>query len=114
MTRKVRFKQVLRYRCGKGMLYTNQVHLQRMFWKEDKSPTPTIEKVRKIHSYIGTWDSHTKWRSWGMSFKKGKFNRIILRDGKVIFPKVKYRPIKRALEVNDMRRAEEFFESQGV
>ncbi|AFQ14653.1 hypothetical protein P9133_31920 [Bacillus thuringiensis] len=63
MVRKIRYRQVLRHRCashGRGT-YAQQVQLQKLFWREDNTPSPTIERVREIHSSLGTWDAHVKW-----------------------------------------------------
>ncbi|PFA41956.1 hypothetical protein [Bacillus thuringiensis] len=129
--RKIRYRQVLRHRCanhGRGT-YAQQVQLQKLFWREDNTPTPTIEIVREIHSSLGTWDKLTEWRSWLMEFDKrkgrhapikGKYNRIITNTGVRIHPKANYKPIKLCREAlkadrwkEQERRTLEFFEREG-
>ncbi|WDS60590.1 hypothetical protein BC6_00075 [Bacillus phage BC-6] len=99
--RTIRYRQVLRQRIGNtGGLYKTQVRLQQLFWNEDQAFAWTIPQVREIHSSLGIWDKLTDWRSWVYDtdkekFIKGKFNRIILRSGKVIYPKANYKSIKK-------------------
>lgn len=132
MTRKMRYRQVLRHRCanwGKGV-YAQQVRLQQSFFKEDKSFNLDISKVREIHNSLGTWDKFVEWRSYDwMKGSKGCYNRLILRTGRRIHPKANYKPIKKVITKikaymekkaqediwkEQERRAEEFFNSMGV
>lgn len=121
MTRKMRYRQVLRHRCanrGKGV-YAQQVRLQQSFLKEDKSFNLDISKVREIHSSLGMWDKHTKWERIPWGFEPTWNNLFVyLGNGKYknIKPKANYKPIKKAQEARwkeQEQRALEFFEREG-
>ncbi|MBK5492575.1 hypothetical protein [Bacillus sp. TH13] len=141
MVRKIRYRQVLRNRHSQKGRYLKEVSQQKSFWKEDKAPTPTIERVREIHKSLWTWDKLVSWNSVGWKMIKGKLtpkkgivNRIEMPN-KDIYPKANYRPIKKALlyinnikvaecpntlmEAQELRwkeqesRTEEFFEREG-
>lgn len=121
--RKIRYRQVLRHRCanhGRGT-YAQQVQLQKLFWREDNTPTPTIKIVREIHSSLGTWDSKVQWRSIDyMTNKKGSRNRILV-GGLAIYPKGNYKfktkirqyVAKKARWKEQENRTLEFFEREG-
>ena len=97
MTRKMRYRQVLRHRCancGKGV-YAQQVRLQQSFFKEDKSFNLDISKVREIHRSLGTWDMLTWWFFYDYGYQR--VNKVYVK-GKRIFPKANYKPIKEAQE----------------
>lgn len=115
MTRKMRYRQVLRHRCaklGKGV-YAQQVRLQQTFFKEDKSFNLDISKVREIHSSLGTWDKITSWFFYDYGYQR--VNKVYTK-GKSIFPKANYKPIKKAQEdiwKEQEQRTLEFFEMGG-
>ncbi|HDX9704349.1 TPA: hypothetical protein ROY17_001987 [Bacillus thuringiensis] len=121
--RKIRYRQVLRHRCanhGRGT-YTQQVQLQKSFWREDNTPTPTIEIVREIHNSLGTWDKLTRWESF--YFGGTLINNINIiypyKDHfrvKSVRPKANYKAIKKAKEARwkeQEKRTLEFFEREG-
>ncbi|MCU5639935.1 hypothetical protein OCB39_23970 [Bacillus cereus] len=125
MVRKIRYRQVLRNRCanhGRGT-YAQQVQLQKLFWREDNTPTPTIEIVREIHKSLGTWDKHTKWEMIPWGFEPVWNNLFVyLGNGnyKNIKPKANYKPIKKCREAMKVerwkeqeKRTLEFFEREG-
>ncbi|WKV24110.1 hypothetical protein PSYJYH_000075 [Bacillus phage PSYJ-YH] len=119
MTRKIRYRQVLRYRTkGHGKrVYNSQFKLQQSFWKEDGVNTLDISKVRELHSELGTWDINTIWESWRDYYERGISNTIKITGKKVIHPKANYKSIKKAKEIRwkeQERRTEEFLASMGV
>lgn len=127
MVRKIRYRQVLRNRHAQKGRYLKEVSQQQSFWREDKAPTPTIERVREIHKSLGTWDKLVKWNSVGwrrikgkLTPKKGICNRIEVPDS-VIYPKAQYRPLKKHQQWYDKnvrwkeqeQRTLDFFEREG-
>lgn len=122
MVRKIRYRQVLRHRCanhGRGT-YAQQVQLQKLFWREDNTPTPTIERVREIHKSLGTWDTHTVWESWRHFTSKRITNEIYIKGQTVIHPKANYKELKKAIKKlkearwkEQEKRTLEFFEREG-
>ena len=122
MTRKMRYRQVLRHRCanrGKGV-YAQQVRLQQSFFREDKSFNLDISKVREIHSSLGTWDMLTEWQRIHHIYGHIETRLLIVHpEGgyRFIYPKVNYNPNKEAQEARwkeQERRTEEFFNSMEV
>lgn len=115
--RHLRLTQLLRYEGFTGKDLKLEREKEHKVWKEDGESLPTIEQTRKMHTTLGTWDKNTEWRSWGVGFLKGKFNRIILPNGQFVFPKANYEAIKKAKESRweeQERRIKEFFDSMGV
>lgn len=130
MVRKIRYRQVLRNRHSQKGRYLKEVSQQKSFWKEDKAPTPTIERVREIHSSLGTWDKLLLWNRredpWGniknMLHYKG--TNIYLYG---LHPKYNYKydhkylislgvsplKLKKPIWKEQERRTLEFFEREG-
>lgn len=114
MVRKIRYRQVLRNRHSQKGRYLKEVSQQQSFWREDKAPTPSIERVRGIHESLGTWDKFTYWFTWEDSF--GRMNNEVNVDGSlIIYPKANYKHrllmLRRWKEQE--RRTLEFFEREG-
>lgn len=122
MVRKIRYRQILRHRCanrGRGT-YAQQVQLQKLFWREDEAPTPTIEKVREIHTSLGSWDKDTVWYS--ITYRGSGYVENIIESstGRWINPKANYKPINEPyIKVKELhwkeqeKRTLEFFEREG-
>lgn len=123
MVRKIRYRQVLRNRYSQKGRYLKEVSQQQSFWGEDKASTPTIQRVREIHSSLGTWDKHTKWEMIPWGFEPTWNNLFVyLGNGnyKNIKPKANYKPIKKCREAMKFKRWKEqeirtleFFEREG-
>lgn len=121
--RKLRYRQVLRYRTknhGKGT-YKSQVRLQQSFHLEDNVPTPSISKVRELHTEIGTWDDGTSWVSYLHPITKEMRNYITTwRKGKLvaIYPKSNFYKVQLQKKLKRWKEQEsrtiEFFGSMGV
>lgn len=114
MVRKIRYRQVLRNRHSQKGRYLKEVSQQKSFWKEDKAPTPTIERVREIHSSLEMWDKFTYWFTWEDSF--GRMNNEVNIDGSlIIYPKANYkhRLLMHRRWKEQERRTLEFFEREG-
>lgn len=119
MVRKIRYRQVLRNRHAQKGRYLKEVSQQQSFWKEDKAPTPTIEKVRELHTLLGTWDKSIVWDR--LNFTDGSVENVLTIPNKChIYPKANYKPIKKCREAMKVkrwkeqeRRTLEFFEREG-
>ena len=114
MVRKIRYRQVLRNRHSQKGRYLKEVSQQKSFWREDKAPTPTIERVREIHKSLGTWDSKVIWDR--VEFTDGTtINVLTIPDKCHIYPKANYkhRLLLHRRWKEQERRTLEFFESEG-
>lgn len=119
--RKLRYRQVLRYRTrgiGKN-IYKGQVRLQQSFYLEDNVSTPSISKVRELHTEIGTWDKETIWCAMNCHNEEGRWRDNVLWVGNLpIYPKSNFYKIQLQAKLKrwkeQERHVEEFFESMGV
>ncbi|MEC3020685.1 hypothetical protein P9Z80_25925 [Bacillus cereus] len=119
MVRKIRYRQVLRNRHSQKGRYLKEVSQQQSFWKEDKAPTPTIEKVRELHTLLGTWDKDTCWDRWVEEGESTQINKMYIGEI-TLDPMKNYKEYtkfrKRLLESRlreQERRTLEFFEREG-
>ncbi|PGM38526.1 hypothetical protein [Bacillus thuringiensis] len=115
MVRKIRYRQVLLHRCanhGRGT-YAQQVQLQKSFWREDNTPSPTIERVREIHSSLGTWDVSTVWVRWTCEDNE-MHNTLYVGLTSPVKPKACYKHLLQYWRWREQeKRTLEFFEREG-
>lgn len=131
MVRKIRYRQVLRNRHSQKGRYLKEVSQQQSFWREDKAPTPTIQRVRELHSLLGTWDAQVKWirhSEYGIVHNHLDIPIDNIGHSRVVYVKANYKRLrfvrtkfqeymlKKALEARwkeQEKRTLEFFEREG-